>query len=98
MPGLPRKKRENNTSNTQHPTPNTPMTQRPTDPPSNYQIARVFERIGDLMEIKGENQFKVRAYRRAADTLEGIAEPLSVLRERGELEQIPNVGAAVAAK
>ncbi|MEW6106473.1 MAG: helix-hairpin-helix domain-containing protein, partial [Bacillota bacterium] len=34
----------------------------------NAEIASVFRELADLLELKGENPFKIRAYRRAADT------------------------------
>jgi DNA polymerase (family X) len=65
---------------------------------NNYAIARVFSRIGDLMEIQGENAFKIRAYRNAAHAMQELTESLEVLAERGELETIPGVGEAIGAK
>lgn len=65
---------------------------------NNYAIARVFSRIADLMEITGENPFKARAYRTAAQTMQDLTESLEVLAERGELQSIPGVGEAIAAK
>lgn len=65
---------------------------------NNYAIARVFSRIADLMEIQGENAFKIRAYRNAAQTMQEMTESMEVLAERGELQSIPGVGEAIAAK
>jgi DNA polymerase (family 10) len=65
---------------------------------NNYAVARVFSRIADLMEIKGENVHKIRAYRTAAQTMQELTESLEVLAERGELQSIPGVGEAIAAK
>src|SRR5688572_24431606 len=65
---------------------------------NNFAIARVFSRIGDLMEIQGENAFKIRAYRTAAQTMQELTESLEVLAERGELKTIPGVGEAIADK
>lgn len=65
---------------------------------TNYAIARVFTRIADLMEIQGENPFKIRAYRTAAQTMQEMTENLQVLAERGELRTIPGVGEAIADK
>lgn len=65
---------------------------------NNFAIARVFQRIADLMELRGDNVFKVRAYRNAAQTMEETTESLEVLAERGALETIPGVGEAIAAK
>ena len=65
---------------------------------TNYAIARVFTRIADLMEIQGENPFKIRAYRSAAQTMQELTENLEVLAGRGELQTIPGVGEAIADK
>jgi DNA polymerase (family X) len=65
---------------------------------TNYAIARIFGRIADLMEIKGENPFKIRAYRNAAGNLQELTESLEVLAERGDLREIPGVGEAIADK
>ncbi len=65
---------------------------------NSYAIARIFTRIGDLMEIQGENAFKIRAYRSAASTMQELTESLDVLAERGELRSIPGIGDAIAAK
>ena len=46
---------------------------------TNYAIARVFTRIADLMEIQGENPFKIRAYRSAAATMQELAATTSEL-------------------
>lgn len=65
---------------------------------TNHEIARRFTRIGDVLEIQGENPFKVRAYRRAAEAITLLAEPLVDIDARGELEQISGFGAAIVAK
>src|SRR5919197_3853480 len=65
---------------------------------NNFAIARVFSRIADLMELKGENVHKIRAYRNAAQTMQELTESLEVLAERGRLQTIPGVGEAIAAK
>jgi DNA polymerase (family 10) len=65
---------------------------------SNYAIARIFNRIADLMEIKGENFYKIRAYRNAAQAMQDTTESLEVLAERGQLKTIPGVGEAIADK
>jgi DNA polymerase (family 10) len=66
--------------------------------PSNYEIARVFHEIADLMEVRDDNPFKVRAYRKAAETIEGLTESLETIAGRGELEKIPSIGKAIAEK
>ena len=63
----------------------------------NLAIARVLGEIGDLLEIKSENPFKIRAYRNAADTIAHLAEPLAGLSPADRLG-IPGVGKDLAAK
>lgn len=65
---------------------------------TNYEIARRFSRIGDILEIQGENPFKVRAYRRAAEVIDGLVEPLADIEARGALGDIEGFGPAIAAK
>ncbi len=64
----------------------------------NAHIARLFEEIGDLLEIRGENPFRVRAYRRAAESLEALAEDVAAVAERDGLEKIPGIGRDLAGK
>src|SRR4051812_46627228 len=65
---------------------------------TNYEIARLFSQLADLLEVQGENVFKLRAYRKAADMIEGLTESLESLAQRGELESVPNIGKAIAGK
>ncbi len=65
---------------------------------TNTELAATFERIADMMEIKGELVFKVLAYRRAAESLSTLAEDVAAVAARGELAQIPGVGKAIAEK
>jgi len=67
----------------------------------NLDIARIFAETADILEVKGENPFKIRAYRRAAMTIESLTQDLKVIAERGgvkELKKIPGVGDAIAKK
>ena len=63
----------------------------------NQEVARIFTEIADLLEIKGENPFKVRAYRNAADVVGTLSEPVSQLSER-DLLDLPGIGKEIAAK
>ena len=63
----------------------------------NFAIARVLAEIGDLLEIKGENPFKIRAYRNAAETASHLAERLADLSPAQRLA-IPGIGKDLAAK
>ena len=62
------------------------------------EVADAFEQIADLLELKGENPFRIRAYRRAALNLRGLSEPLEGMASAGSLEEIPGVGKDLAAK
>ena len=62
------------------------------------QIARRFRQIGDILEIKGENPFKIKAYRTACDTIEALEDNLADIDARGELQNIPGFGSAIVGK
>ncbi len=63
----------------------------------NSEIAGIFKRIAILSEIKGEDHFKVAAYQRAAETIQGTSLDLSQLDEKGLME-LPGIGKAIAGK
>ncbi|HEY6073766.1 MAG TPA: hypothetical protein VIV15_10320, partial [Anaerolineales bacterium] len=63
----------------------------------NAQIAKIFNEIADLLELKGENPFRVRAYRRGAMNVEGTPKDLSSLGEE-EITAIPGIGKDLAGK
>ena len=65
---------------------------------NNGEIARILSEVGLLLEIRGENSFKVRAYERAAEAVQNLPEPLSAVRERGELRKLQGVGEGLAQK
>jgi DNA polymerase (family 10) len=57
----------------------------------NQQIAKIFNEIAELLELKGENVFRIRAYRRAAQNIDGLSKDVAALSEE-ELEAIPGIG------
>jgi DNA polymerase (family X) len=63
----------------------------------NLAIARVLGEIGDLLEIKNENPFKIRAYRNAADTVLHLGDSIAALPAAERL-QLPGVGKDLAGK
>lgn len=63
----------------------------------NLAIARIFSEIADLLEIKSENPFRIRAYRNAADTIAQATEPLACCTEE-QLRAIPGIGKELASK
>ena len=65
----------------------------------NADIATVFENIADLLELKGENRFKIRAYMRAAEIIRHLPEEMDLMHEEGkDFKDITGIGDAIAAK
>ena len=64
----------------------------------NAAVAQVFEDIADCLEIAGENVFKIRAYRRAAEAVATHPEAIEDASENGALDKIEGLGAASVAK
>jgi DNA polymerase (family 10) len=65
----------------------------------NSDVAKVFQDIADLLELKGENVFKIRAYQKAARAIEHYPRELEAMVGKGEdLHSIPGVGEAIAKK
>jgi len=64
----------------------------------NRELAEVFRFLANALEWQGENAFKVRAYRLAADTLEALQEPVQALVERDTLRDLPHIGEAIDKK
>lgn len=62
------------------------------------EVAAILEEIGVLLELKGENPFKTRAYHNAARTLEGLSVPLEKLVAEGRLGELKGFGEALQAK
>ncbi|MBT7740389.1 MAG: histidinol-phosphatase, partial [Opitutae bacterium] len=61
-------------------------------------IVEVLERIGTMMEIKGENPFKVRAYFSGARTLQTMEEDLGTVIGEERLGDVPGIGKALTEK
>jgi DNA polymerase (family 10) len=62
------------------------------------QVAQILVEIGTLLELKGENPFKTRAYQNGARTIEGLNEPLTKLIEEKRLGEIKGIGDALQQK
>ncbi|MGR9074437.1 MAG: DNA polymerase/3'-5' exonuclease PolX [Gammaproteobacteria bacterium] len=68
-------------------------------PVHNNDIAAVFEEIADLLEIEQANPFRIRSYRNAARTVQGLGrEVRDLIGEGYDLEQLPGIGEALAEK
>jgi len=65
----------------------------------NKTIADIFTEIADILEIQGENPFRVRSYRNAARTIVDMSRSLESLVKAGEdLEEIPGIGKSMSEK
>lgn len=65
----------------------------------NADIAEIFDEIADLLEIEGENPFRIRAYRNAARQMESMGVPVAGMIAKGEdLTELPGIGKDLAAK
>ncbi|HET7686366.1 MAG TPA: DNA polymerase/3'-5' exonuclease PolX [Candidatus Limnocylindria bacterium] len=65
---------------------------------SNSELARIFNEIGDMLEILGEVVYKAVAYRRVADAIERYPDDVAALYRRGTPPKLPGAGAALSAK
>ncbi len=64
----------------------------------NQSIANLFRRMGQLLEVKGEIVFKIRAYQKAAENIENLAEDIETLKKEDRLSDIPGIGQALKDK
>jgi len=68
-------------------------------PVHNNDIAAIFNRVADLLEIKGENPFRIRAYRNAARTVEGLSQSAAdLVRDGRDLSTLSGIGKDLAGK
>ncbi|MBP2147106.1 DNA polymerase (family 10) [Methanofollis sp. W23] len=62
---------------------------------TNQVVAGVLAEIGDLLEVHGENPFKVRAYARAAETVRHLGRPVAGMDD-DDFEALPGIGKVIA--
>ena len=68
-------------------------------PVQNAEVAAMFDQAAELLEIQGENQFRVRAYRRAARIIEALPQSVgSMLASGADLSELPGIGKDLAGK
>jgi DNA polymerase (family X) len=63
-----------------------------------HDVARTLEEIAALLELKGENPFKIRAYENAARAVDGLSQDLQKLIDEGTLTEVPGIGESTAQK
>ncbi|HYM49837.1 MAG TPA: DNA polymerase/3'-5' exonuclease PolX [Candidatus Limnocylindrales bacterium] len=64
----------------------------------NAEVAAMLNRIADLLEIRGENFFKIRAYREAVRQLDNLTTEVEDMIQGGRLRQVPGIGEAIEKK
>ena len=62
------------------------------------QIADMFEKIADMVAIRGDVFHRVLAYRKAAETIRGLSQSVADIAAAGELTALPNIGKTLAEK
>ncbi len=64
----------------------------------NKEVAEILRKIAQLLEIKGDNPYRIRAYERAAQTIEALTKDVEELAKEEKLEKLPGIGADLASK
>ncbi len=64
----------------------------------NKELARIFSRMADALELKGEMGFRIVAYRKAARILDDLVEDVEVLNRAGKIVDLPGIGEGIAKK
>src|SRR5215213_6919868 len=66
--------------------------------PRNADVAEQFDLLADLLELEGEQQFRVLAYHRAADQIRSAGSPLAQLALEGRAKDLPGIGKTIESK
>ncbi|MDF2954322.1 MAG: Histidinol phosphatase [Thermodesulfobacterium sp.] len=64
----------------------------------NKEVADIFNKVAALLDIKGDNPYRIRAYQRAAQTIEALTTDVEELAKQGKLERLPGIGPDLAGK
>lgn len=64
----------------------------------NIDVARVFDEIADVLELKNDNPFRIRSYRRGARVVRDLPEDAKTLLGQGTLREVPGIGQSLAEK
>ena len=65
---------------------------------ANHQLAAIFVSMAGLLAARGDNPFRVKAYRRAGEALRVLSEDVGSIAQRGELQTIDGIGKDLALK
>lgn len=64
----------------------------------NEEVAQLLENIAELLMLKNENPYRIRAYTTAAQNIRALSEDIEEIARQGRLDDIPGIGEALAAK
>jgi DNA polymerase (family 10) len=64
----------------------------------NKELADLFDKMANILEFKGENPFKISAYRRASRILGDLTKDIEEIAQNGELKTVPGIGEGMAQK
>jgi DNA polymerase (family 10) len=67
-------------------------------PVKNFDLARVFYDVARLLEVRDASRFRVRAWQRAAQTIEALGEDVAAIAARGGLRALPGIGPELTAR
>ena len=65
---------------------------------TNQEIAQILVHISQILDIQGENPFKIRAYIKASQTIENLTYQLSSLEDKDKIKELPGIGEGIAKK
>ena len=65
---------------------------------TNRTLAELFQAMAELLAIRRANPHRIRAYRRAAESVTGLQEDVAAVAARGELQRIPGIGRDLSSK
>ena len=64
----------------------------------NRELAKIFDRIADFLEFKGDSIYRINAYRKAARVIKDLPEDIEALYKEDRLKSIPGIGEKIASK
>jgi DNA polymerase (family 10) len=64
----------------------------------NRELANLFYKISELLSLKGENLFRIRAYEKAAQIIESLPQAIEEITDKNDLLKIPGIGESIAEK
>src|SRR5512139_3465890 len=64
----------------------------------NKELSDLFEKMADILEFKGENPFKISAYRKASRIIGDLTQDIEEIAESGKLKDVPGIGEGMAQK